>query len=82
MITTIQDYHRSYNPLAYSIFFLFGMDELNWNTKSLTTEKKVTLCEYLRYHMTKRNNHIFFLMASDFFNDLSLINVPKLRVQG
>ncbi len=70
LMAITQDYHKCYDPLAYPIFFPFGADGWNLNTKSSTMEKKVTHFEFMRYHIMKRNNYAFLLSGQQLFQQI------------
>ena len=49
-LVSILDYHKSYDPLAYPIFFPHGTDGWSLQTQSDNEPfEKVTLSKYLRY---------------------------------
>ncbi|KAL7555308.1 hypothetical protein ACHAWF_019019, partial [Thalassiosira exigua] len=50
-----QDYHRSYSPLMYPVLLPFGTDGWTLGLRSRgTSQKHVTLPQYVRYHMMTR----------------------------
>ena len=55
------DTNRSYDPLAYPLFFPYGTDGWNCNVKSLNLENKtnVSLAQYVQFNMMKRDHHNF-----------------------
>ena len=64
----IQDYHRSYIPLLYVLFFPHGTDGWSLNTRStISPFKKVTLSAYVRYHMMQRNHYNHLLDGRKLF---------------
>ena len=44
-IQTISDTHRSYDPMAYPLFYPFGTD--GWSLRYITSVPKLTLQKYL-----------------------------------
>ena len=71
------DTHRSYDPLAYPLFFPYGTDEWNCYMKSLNLENKtnVSLSQYVRFHMMERDHHKFFMTEENCINNGLLINM-------
>ena len=57
-LRTFQDYHRSYDPLQYPLFFPFGTDGWTYDKFSYVTDdtKKVTAQQYVRWHSMERAN--------------------------
>ena len=59
-LQSFQDYHRSYDPLAYPLFFPRGTDGWSLTTKSRNHPfSKVSISKYVRFHLMKRNNNSF-----------------------
>ena len=59
-LTKIQDYHCSYIPLIYVLLFPQGTDGWSLNARTLMN-KKVSLLEWVRFHIMTRNTHYNFL---------------------
>lgn len=59
-LITMPDTHRSYDPLAYPLFFPHGTDGWSLSTKSLAHPfKNISISEYTRFHLMKRNGYCF-----------------------
>ena len=59
-LQSFQDYHRSYDPLAYPLFFPRGTDGWSFNTKSSNHPfSKVTISQYMRFNLMQRSNNSF-----------------------
>ena len=51
-IQTKSDTHRSYDPMAYPLFYPFGTD--GWSLRYITSVPKLTLQKYLAYRIAPR----------------------------
>ena len=76
------DTHRSYDPLAYPLFFLYGTDGWNCHVKSLNLENKTdfSLVQCVWFHMMERYHHNFLHDGRKFINNGLSINMQKWKI--
>ena len=81
-LLTFPDYHKSYDPLAYPIFFPQGTDGWSLETKSLNSPfKKISLSQYLRYHLVKRKSDSFLHKGNRLFQQFITNQYGKSELQ-
>ena len=81
-LVSFPDYHKSYDPLAYPLFFPHGTDGWSPQTKSDKEPfRKVSLSKYLRYYLMKRSDNSFLHKGNRLFQQFITDQYGKSELQ-